>query len=86
MDALAATRPVILFDQACVGRSTGEITPTFRGWADNVIAICGGAGIFPDRPSWFVMGGCAVQMVALAAPQLVRMLILAATIASAQSC
>jgi hypothetical protein len=37
INSLAASRPVIIFDQAGVGRSNGEVANTFQGWADNGI-------------------------------------------------
>jgi len=83
INALAATRPVIVFDQAGVGRSSGTVAITFQGWADNVIALCAALKIKEIDLLGFSMGGCAVQMVALTAPELVRKLIVAGTTASA---
>ncbi len=85
INALAAARPVVLFDQAGVGRSTGEVPLTFQGWADNVIALTTALGLDQIDLLGFSMGGMAVQMVALSAPQLVRKLILAGTTASQPS-
>ncbi len=85
INALAAARPVVLFDQAGVGRSTGEVPLTFEGWADNVIALAKALGLDQIDLLGFSMGGMAVQMVALSAPNLVRKLILAGTTASQPS-
>lgn len=85
INALAAARPVVLFDQAGVGRSTGEIPLTYQGWADDLIAFVEALGLTQIDLLGFSMGGRAVQMVALTAPQLVRKLILAGTSASEPS-
>jgi pimeloyl-ACP methyl ester carboxylesterase len=73
---------VIIFDQAGVGRSTGLAASTFQGWADNVISLVSALGIPKIDLLGFSMGGCAAQMIALTAPDLVRKLILAGTAAS----
>lgn len=80
---LAAARPVIVFDQAGVGRSTGEVPQTAQGWADDIIAFVRALEIDCIDLLGFSMGGYAVQMAALTAPGLVRKLILAGTTASA---
>lgn len=82
---LSAARPVIVFDQAGVGRSTGEIPKTAQGWADDIIAFVRALEIDSIDLLGFSMGGYAVQMAALTAPGLVRKLILAGTTASAPS-
>ncbi|KAK5128167.1 hypothetical protein LTR08_004093 [Meristemomyces frigidus] len=56
VDSIAAKRPVIILDQAGVGRSDGDVAIDLLG---------------------FSMEGCAVQMVALARPDLIRKLIVA---------
>ncbi|KAF2431219.1 alpha/beta-hydrolase [Tothia fuscella] len=86
LNNLAARRPVLIFDQAGVGRSSGEVANTFSGWADNVIALLEALNINQVDLLGFSMGGCAAQMVALnARPGLVRKLILAGTAPSAPS-
>ena len=79
IDALTARRPVVIFDNAGVGKSSGEIPPTYQGWADNVITVVQVLGIKQIDLLDFSMGGCCVQMVALTAPWLVRKLIFAGT-------
>ena len=81
--SLAKRRTVILFDQPGTGRSEGEAAQTFRGWAENVIALCDALKLPHIDLLGFSMGGCAVQMVALLRPDLVRRLILAGTTPSA---
>lgn len=83
LNSLAAVREVIIFDQAGVGRSSGEVATTFGGWGDHVIALVKAIGLNQIDLLGFSMGGGAVQMVALKEPKLVRKLILAATFASA---
>ncbi|MCJ1371618.1 hypothetical protein MMC20_002837 [Loxospora ochrophaea] len=82
INELAAARPVVTFDQAGVGRSTGEIPETFQGWADDAIAFVKALGLTQIDLLGFSMAGAAAQMVALTAPQLVRKLILAGTTSS----
>ena len=85
VNALAATRPVILFDNSGVGRSTGEVPETFQGWANGVIAFLDALGLTQIDLLGYSMGGAAVQMVALTIPNVIRKLILAGTTASAPS-
>ena len=85
INALAATRPVILFDNSGVGRSTGEVPETFQGWANGVIAFLDALGLTQIDLLGYSMGGAAVQMVALTIPSVIRKLILAGTTASAPS-
>ncbi|KAF2801071.1 alpha/beta-hydrolase [Melanomma pulvis-pyrius CBS 109.77] len=82
LNALAAQRRVIIFDQAGVGRSSGVAASTFQGWADNVISLIEALGIKKIDLFGFSMGGCAAQMIALTAPTLIRKLILGGTAAS----
>lgn len=83
INTLAQAREVIIFDNAGVGRSTGEVAETFQGWADQAIAFMEALGLDKVDFLGFSMGGMAAQMVALTAPHLVRKLILAGTTASA---
>jgi len=82
INPLAAQRPLILFDNSGVGRSTGTVPDTFGGWAANVIALTTALNIPQIDLLGFSMGGCVAQMVALNAPGLVRRLVLAGTRAS----
>ncbi|KAK0285234.1 hypothetical protein LTR35_005436 [Friedmanniomyces endolithicus] len=91
IDTLAATRPVILFDQPGVGHSLlanpglDQIPLTFQGWADNVLALIDALELKKVDLFGFSMGGCAMQMVALTRPEVVRKLVLAGTGPSAPS-
>lgn len=82
LNTLAQAREVIIFDNAGVGRSTGEVAETFQGWADQAIAFMEALGLDKVDFLGFSMGGGAAQLVALTAPHLVRKLILAGTTAS----
>ena len=77
LNALGDARPVIIFDQAGIGRSTGEVPTSFKEWADDLIAFVTTLGITQIDLFGFSMGGAAVQMAALTAPKLVRKLIIA---------
>jgi pimeloyl-ACP methyl ester carboxylesterase len=79
INSLARSRPIILLDNAGIGKSGGEIPTTLRGWAAHVIALLEALGIHQIDLMGFSMGGAAAQHVALAAPGLVRKLILAGT-------
>lgn len=76
-DSIACDRQVILFDQAGVGRSTGEKLPTYQGWAEDLIAFVSALNLKQVDLFSFSTGRRCVQMVALTAPNLVRKLIVA---------
>ncbi|KAJ6443868.1 alpha/beta-hydrolase [Purpureocillium lavendulum] len=82
LNPLAAVRPVILIDNAGVGRSGGEVPKMFAGWAQHYIDVIQALGIKRADVMGFSMGGCVAQMVALNAPKLVRSLVLCGTIPS----
>ncbi|RFU78634.1 alpha beta-hydrolase [Trichoderma arundinaceum] len=79
---LAKRRPVILFDQAGVGRSSGTIPTTYQGWADCQINLTNALGIKRYDVAGFSMGGLSAQLVALEAPDQVRKLVLMGTTAA----
>jgi len=85
LNNLAKVRPVIIFDNAGVGRSSGSVPETYQGWADDMIAFLQALGLKQVDLLGFSMGGIAAQMVALTAPHLIRKLILAGTTASIPS-
>jgi pimeloyl-ACP methyl ester carboxylesterase len=82
INALAAVRPVIIYDNAGIGESSGRVPTTFAGWADSMAAMLEALNIHQIDLLGFSMGGCAAQMAALNHPNLVRKLILAGTRAS----
>ncbi len=56
INAIGAARPVVLFDQAGVGRSSGTIATTYQGWADNQIAFADALGLKEYDVFGFSMG------------------------------
>jgi pimeloyl-ACP methyl ester carboxylesterase len=84
INRLAESRPIILFDNAGVGRSGGEIPLTFVDWAEYGIGLIQALNLKQVDVLGFSMGGCVAQMLALNAPAgLVRRTIFASTRASA---
>ncbi|KAF2474462.1 alpha/beta-hydrolase [Lindgomyces ingoldianus] len=82
INPLAEHRPIIILDNAGVGRSEGNIPMAFTAWAQVVIDVLTALGVKQIDLLGFSMGGCTAQLIALNAPHLVRRLILAATISS----
>ena len=79
INALAKSRPLIILDNAGIGKSGGDIPTTFQGWAAHVIDLIEALNIKQIDLLGFSMGGGAAQHVALSAPCLIRKLILAGT-------
>lgn len=79
VNPIAAKRPIILIDNAGVGRSGGEVPKVFSQWAQYYIDVLGAIGVTKADVLGFSMGGCVAQLVALNAPGLVRRLILCGT-------
>lgn len=83
INSLAEKRPVILFDQAGVGRSGGTVSTTYQGWADSQISLTNALGTERYDVAGFSMGGLSAQSVALTVPHQVRKLVLMGTTAAA---
>ncbi|OAP61005.1 hypothetical protein AYL99_06009 [Fonsecaea erecta] len=79
VNTLAASRTVIIFDNAGIGRSSGEVPRTFQAWAEDLLCFVEALGLPKFDLLGFSMGGYCVQMAALTAPHLVRKLILSGT-------
>lgn len=80
INPLAAARPVLLIDNAGVGRSKGTVPKSFAGWAQHYIDVVTALDIRQVDVMGFSMGGCVAQLVALNAPRgLVRRLVLCGT-------
>ena len=77
LNTIGSERPIIIFDQAGVGRSGGEVALTYAGWADHILELAKALGLKYFDLLGFSMSGAAVQMVALKAPEAVRKLIIA---------
>jgi len=79
VNALAADRPVIVFDNAGVGRSTGQTPDNIAAMAKDAVAFI----LLLDLPKvdllGFSLGGCVAQQIAAEHPWLVRKLILVGT-------
>ena len=77
LDALAAKRRVVIFDNVGVGRSSGESPATIAQMAENAGRFIRALGItHVDLLGWS-MGGAIAQALTLAQPSLVRRLIVA---------
>ena len=61
LNTIARHREVILFDNAGVGRSTGEVPETFAGWATDMIEFIKALGLKKVDLFGFSMGGLAGQ-------------------------
>src|SRR5882672_6318761 len=71
-DALASGREVILFDNAGVGRSTGNVPDTVRGMATNALAFLDGLGVTICDVLGFSLGGMIAQQIAQDRPSMFR--------------
>jgi pimeloyl-ACP methyl ester carboxylesterase len=78
-DGLAETREVILFNNAGVSSSTGNVPPTFEEMAANAIVFIRALDLKVVDVLGFSIGGMVAQEIALQAPDLVRKLILVGT-------
>jgi pimeloyl-ACP methyl ester carboxylesterase len=78
-DPLAPLREVILFDNAGIGRSTGEVPETVAGMAEHAIAFVDGLGLQRCDILGFSLGGMIAQQIALDHPSIVRRMILVGT-------
>ena len=78
-DRLAKDREVILFDNAGVSSSSGEVPGTIAGMGANAIAFIRALGLKQVDVLGFSIGGLVAQEITLQAPDLVRRLILVGT-------
>ena len=78
-DGLAREREVILFNNAGVSSSSGEVPTTFEQMGANAIAFIKALGLKRADVLGFSIGGMVAQEIALQAPALVRNLILVGT-------
>lgn len=82
VNKIAEKRSVILFDNAGIGRSEGQVPTSYAGWADYCAELITQLGFDQVDVLAFSMGGCAAQMLALNYPTLVRRLILVGSLPS----
>jgi pimeloyl-ACP methyl ester carboxylesterase len=78
-DGLARDREVILFNNAGVSSSSGEVPTTFERMGANAVAFTRALGLNKADMLGFSIGGMVAQEIALQAPDLVRKLILLGT-------
>lgn len=79
VNALSADRPVIAFDNAGVGRSTGQTPDNVAGMAQDAVAFITSLGFSEVDLLGFSLGGCVAQQIAAEHGRLVRKLILVGT-------
>ena len=78
-DGLAEERPVILFDNAGISSSSGEVPSSAQEMGANAIAFIKALGLKKVDVLGFSLGGFVAQETALQAPYLVRRLVLVGT-------
>jgi pimeloyl-ACP methyl ester carboxylesterase len=78
-DGLARNREVILFNNAGVSSSSGEVPTTVREMGANALAFITALGLPKVDVLGFSIGGFISQEIALQAPDLVRRLVLVGT-------
>jgi len=78
-DGLARDREVILFDNAGISSSSGEVPTTIEGMAADAAAFIKALGLKQVDLLGFSIGGTVTQALTLAEPQLVRRLVLVGT-------
>ncbi len=79
VNALAADRTVIAFDNAGVGRSTGQTPDTVAAMARDAVDFIHLLGLSEVDLLGFSLGGCIAQQIAAEHGRLVRKLILVGT-------
>jgi pimeloyl-ACP methyl ester carboxylesterase len=78
-DPLASGREVILFDNAGVGRSTGQVPTTIADMAAHALAFLDELGLATCDVLGFSLGGMVAQQMALDRPSVFRRMILVAS-------
>jgi pimeloyl-ACP methyl ester carboxylesterase len=79
LDALAAHRRVIVFDNAGVGESEGLVQETLEGAADTIAAFVTALDLKKVDVLGWSMGGMTAPILAIKHPELVRKLVLTGT-------
>jgi pimeloyl-ACP methyl ester carboxylesterase len=78
-DPLGDGRDVILFDNAGVGRSTGEVPTTVAGMAAHALQFLDGLCVASCDVLGFSLGGMVAQQMALDQPSRIRRMVLVGT-------
>jgi pimeloyl-ACP methyl ester carboxylesterase len=76
LDGLAKDREVVIFNNAGVASSTGEVPSTFAGMARNAEAFIDALGLKQIDLLGFSIGGMVAQQIVIDRPELIRKLIL----------
>jgi pimeloyl-ACP methyl ester carboxylesterase len=76
VDAHAQDREVILFENAGVGLSTGDVAPTIAGMSEHVLHFLNALNLTKVHILGYSLGGFLAQEIAIARPDLVDRLIL----------
>jgi pimeloyl-ACP methyl ester carboxylesterase len=79
-DGLGTDRPVVLFDNAGVGGSTGETPDTIEAMSDDASAFIAALDLEQIDVLGFSIGGCVAQALVMRHPEQVRRLVLVGTI------
>ncbi|MBB3458986.1 pimeloyl-ACP methyl ester carboxylesterase [Rhizobium sp. BK313] len=79
VNALASDRPVIVFDNAGVGCSTGQTPDNVAAMARDAVTLIDALGLSEVDLLGFSLGGCVAQQIAADQKPLVRKLVLAGT-------
>ena len=78
LDGLAGEREIIIFNNAGIASSTGEVPTTFAGMAKNAEAFVDALGLKKIDLLGFSIGGMVAQQITVDRPELIRKLILLA--------
>jgi len=78
-DPIALGRPVILFESAGIGRSSGKVPTTVAGMADHAMKFLDALRLTQVDVLGFSLGGMVAQVIALKRPVLLRRIILTGT-------
>jgi pimeloyl-ACP methyl ester carboxylesterase len=78
-DGFAKDREVVLFDNAGISSSSGEVPTSIEGMAANAIAFMRTLGLKQVDVLGFSLGGLVAQEITLRAPDLVRRVVLVGT-------
>ncbi|MEJ0041217.1 MAG: alpha/beta hydrolase [Rhizomicrobium sp.] len=79
VDPLAAGREVILFDNAGIGRSSGEVPRTIAAMAEHVFAFLDGLRLATCDVLGYSLGGMIAQQMVRDRPAIFRKIVLAGT-------
>lgn len=78
-DALASGREIILFENAGIGRSTGQVPETIAGMAKHALAFLDGLDLETVDVLGFSLGGMVAQQMALDRHSIFRRIVLVGT-------